>query len=206
MMQRPLNMMIDRSPSSRWIWLVVALMLQACGPGRKVQKYDYLTHDAGQYNQDETTPHEGPATSEPPTRPVNKPNSSSSSSNRSSDVIVRTALSYEGTPYQYGGTSRRGMDCSGLVNVSYQAANVPVPRTSSQMASQGKKVSLKQVEPGNLLLFSAKGTGSIDHVGLVVAVEGEAISFIHSTTSQGVRVDRLSDDYWARRFRKAVEF
>jgi len=187
-------------PSS-WlsILLLLSLGMSACGPGRAVQKYDYLTKDAERYNRDsEPAPDRTP--SPPPSRPA--PPSEASAQ----EIIVKTALSYEGTPYQYGGTSRRGMDCSGLINVSYQAADRYVPRTSSQMASEGRKVKLNQVQPGNLLLFSAKGGSRIDHVGLVVEVDGDDIAFIHSTTSRGVRVDRLNDGYWDKRFRRAVAF
>jgi len=122
------------------------------------------------------------------------------------DLIVQTALSYQGVPYRYGGTSRQGMDCSGLINVAYQAADRYVPRSSSQIAAEGDRVKLSKVIPGDLLLFSAKGGTRIDHVGLVVEVQGDEVAFIHATTSAGVRVDRLTDTYWDKRFRKAVRF
>jgi cell wall-associated NlpC family hydrolase len=182
------------------ILLLVSLGLTACGPGRAVQKYDYLTKDAKRYNRDER---KDDASTHPSTS-ASHPTPAHSASD--AEIIVQTALSYEGTPYQYGGTSRRGMDCSGLINASYQAADRYVPRTSSQMAAEGKKVALDQVQPGNLLLFSAKRGSSIDHVGLVVEVNGNDIAFIHATTSAGVRVDRLSDEYWDKRFRRAVAF
>lgn len=181
------------------VLLLLALLLSACGPGRKLQKYDYLTEDAHTYNEEAEKADPTPSRDEPEPEP-------DPSDESSVDLIVRTALSYEGVPYKYGGTTRRGMDCSGLVNVSFQAANKSVPRTSSQIADQGQKVPLRKVQPGHLLLFSAKGGSRIDHVGLVVEVDGHDIAFIHATTSAGVRVDRLSDDYWERRFRKAVAF
>lgn len=180
--------------------LLVSLALTACGPGRAVQKYDYLTKDAERYNRDERKDDSPARPSTSPSRPA------PANSESATDIIVKTALSYEGTPYKYGGTSRRGMDCSGLINASYQAADRYVPRTSSQMAAEGKKVTLNKVKPGNLLLFSAKGGSRIDHVGLVVEVDGDEIAFIHSTTSRGVRVDRLNDGYWDKRFRRAVAF
>ncbi|MEM9933438.1 MAG: C40 family peptidase [Bacteroidota bacterium] len=117
--------------------------------------------------------------------------------------VVHTAKSYLGTPYVYGGMSGNGMDCSGLICLSYQSVGIRLPRTSRDMAARSKKIPKRKVKKGDLLFFSAKNTGRVDHVGLVTAVKGGTISFIHATSSRGVRVDVLSDDYWSKRFQFA---
>lgn len=118
--------------------------------------------------------------------------------------IVENAIKFEGTPYQYGGTTKRGMDCSGLVYVSFQKEGVPIPRTSRAMSLEGKRLKLKEVQTGDLLFFKTnKNRNVINHVGLVVKVSGKEISFIHSTTSLGVIVSTLDQAYWKDAFMMA---
>lgn len=118
--------------------------------------------------------------------------------------IVRTALSYSGTRYKYGGTTSKGMDCSGLVFVSFKQHDILLNRSSSEMASQGVEIKLNDVQKGDLLFFTTgKGRKRINHVGLVVAVENNDVKFIHSTTSRGVLVSSIKEGYWNYAFKEA---
>ncbi|HEX7349431.1 C40 family peptidase [Brachybacterium sp.] len=76
---------------------------------------------------------------------------SSTSGTRS--AIVDAARSAVGTPYSWGGSSLGGMDCSGLVNFAYEAAGIDVPRTSSQIADQGRSISQSEAQPGDLVVW-----------------------------------------------------
>ncbi|MGA9590281.1 MAG: C40 family peptidase [Salegentibacter sp.] len=115
--------------------------------------------------------------------------------------VVQNAKSFEGTPYKYGGTSKRGMDCSGLIYTSYLEEDIPLPRTSRAMSHQGKRLFLKEVTIGDLLFFQTnKNKEVINHVGMVVDVLPKEILFIHSTTSGGVIISSLSEKYWFGRF------
>lgn len=120
------------------------------------------------------------------------------------DPIIDHAISFEGTPYRFGGTSKKGMDCSGLIYVSYLQGEIELPRVSSDMAKQGKSIDLAEVRKGDLVFFSTskKGRG-INHVGLVVERKGGQIRFIHSTTSRGVIVSSLDENYWRKAFVEA---
>lgn len=121
------------------------------------------------------------------------------------DAIVETALSFSGVRYKYGGTNRKGMDCSGLLYVSFLENDFPLPRTSHLLAEKGKPVKVSQVQKGDLLFFKTRGRGKkINHVGLVVAVDKDDIQFIHSTTSRGVIVSSLREGYWNYAFVKAT--
>jgi probable lipoprotein NlpC len=119
------------------------------------------------------------------------------------DKIISNALKYKGVPYKFGGTTRRGMDCSGLVYVSYLQENTPLPRVSRDMAKKGKKVSLKNAKKGDLLFFKTfKKRNRINHVGLIISVKKNQIRFIHATTSRGVITSLLSNKYWKNAFVK----
>lgn len=121
------------------------------------------------------------------------------------DKIVNTALTFSGTRYKYGGVTRKGMDCSGLVYVAFGEQDIALPRISYQMAEEGRPIKLKKVDKGDLLFFSTgKRSNRISHVGLVVAVDGDDIKFIHSTTSRGVIVSSLREGYWNHAFVKAT--
>lgn len=126
------------------------------------------------------------------------------SKNKTVDPIVDHAISFEGTPYRFGGTTAKGMDCSGLIYVSYLQSEIELPRISRDMAKSGKPVDLAEVRKGDLIFFSTskKGRG-INHVGLVVDRRGGQIRFIHSTTSKGVIVSSMDENYWRKAFVQA---
>ncbi|MDN3596334.1 C40 family peptidase [Zunongwangia endophytica] len=115
--------------------------------------------------------------------------------------IVNYAIGFEGTKYKYGGTTKRGMDCSGLLYVSFQENDIQLPRTSRAMSLQGERLYLKDVTVGDLLFFETnKNKKVINHVGMVVDISQGDILFIHSTTSLGVVISKLSENYWNNTF------
>lgn len=133
-----------------------------------------------------------------------KTSTTTSSTSTKAEKIASYAKTYEGVKYQYGGTTQRGMDCSGLIFVAFRNENVVLPRVSRDMAKRGKEIRLKEVKIGDLLFFKTKRKqGKINHVGLVVNVNNSSIEFIHSTTSRGVITSLLSENYWRNAFVKA---
>lgn len=124
---------------------------------------------------------------------------------RKSKQIINTALNFSGVRYKFGGTTTKGMDCSGLLYVSFAEHNIDLPRASYEIAKEGENIDLKQVTEGDLLFFgTSKRKKNINHVGLVVSVDGDEIKFIHSTTSRGVIVSSLREGYWNYAFIKAT--
>lgn len=118
--------------------------------------------------------------------------------------VIAFAESYMGTPHRLGGLSRSGIDCSGLMFLSFQEIGITLPRSSAAMATQGKSVRPDQIRPGDLVFFTAvKGRAGITHVGLVTERKGQEVTFIHTSTSRGVRKDLLSTQYWKENFVKA---
>lgn len=120
-------------------------------------------------------------------------------------TALNEAFSYHGTPHRMGGLSKKGIDCSGLMWVAFQKADVALPRSSHEMAKIGTTVKINELVKGDLVFFSRKGSKRITHVGMVSAVNGEKdIRFIHTSTSQGVREDSLFEAYWKKNFVKAT--
>ena len=120
--------------------------------------------------------------------------------------IIQTARSYAGTPYKWGGTSRSGLDCSGLLLVSFRSVEIDIPRTSADQSRLGKEVSLYELRPGDLVFFAAKKRNSqkITHVGLVTSVQGKHnVQFIHASTKLGVVENNIYTDYYKGIFVKA---
>jgi len=120
---------------------------------------------------------------------------------RKVNSVIQTARSYTGTPYKWGGTTRAGMDCSGLLINSFKSINYQIPRTSAEQSKIGKKVKLEQVREGDLLFFATgKKKRKITHVGIVTDVRSrEKKMFIHASSSLGVVETNLYSDYYLKR-------
>lgn len=117
-----------------------------------------------------------------------------------SDMVLSTAFDFEGVRYRFGGTTRSGLDCSGLVVNAFNDTSVNLPRNSSAMAKVGDKVSKNQAQKGDLIFFRTGRGPRISHVGIVTEVLDDEIKFIHSSTTKGVIVSSTNEDYYKRRF------
>jgi len=113
------------------------------------------------------------------------------------DGIVRFAKTFVGTPYRSGGTTYKGVDCSGFVFAVYREFDVPLPRSSLDQSHTGVPIDRSDLEPADLVFFKTSKRASVTHVGIYVG----GGKFIHaSTSSRKVRVDALSDDYYRNKF------
>lgn len=127
--------------------------------------------------------------------------------NRNSDLaenIIHYAMKFEGVRYKFGGTDKKGMDCSGLVTTAFNSEDISLPRSSGEIALKGDWIDLKEVQKGDLLFFATMGKSrKISHVALVTHVNQGQIEFIHSSTSAGVIVSSLAEKYWYYAFVQA---
>lgn len=119
--------------------------------------------------------------------------------------LLEIANSYTGVSYKAGGTTKNGMDCSGLVHTSFKQVGIQLPRSSKAMSVKGKEIALIDVRVGDLLFFDiARLKGEINHVGLITLIENDEIFFMHSTTSKGVITSSMKETYWENEFVKAT--
>lgn len=111
------------------------------------------------------------------------------------DVILDMAYSLQGTPYLWGGTSAKTLDCSGLVKVCYLANGIILMRDASQQATIGTVMEperWRELQPADLLFFGNPTTGKVTHV----AIYDRDGRYIHSSGRVKVNaIDPALDDY-----------
>jgi probable lipoprotein NlpC len=119
--------------------------------------------------------------------------------------LIKAARSYRGTPYLFGGMSKSGIDCSGLLVSSYREVGKKIPRSTAEQIKWGKAVKKEELIPGDWLFFAEKkGSKKVAHVGLVTEVNGDDdVQFIHSSTKLGVVEDNLYAPYYLILFLQA---
>ena len=120
-----------------------------------------------------------------------------------SSSLEQLAKSWLGTPYVYGGSSKSGTDCSGYVQQLYKAHyGISLPHNAGQMYddSRGSSVSRGSLQEGDLVFFGS--FWKIDHVGIYL--KGDR--FTHASSSRGVMISPMSDNYWRPKYQGARRF
>lgn len=121
----------------------------------------------------------------------------------SNSSLEQLARSWIGTPYVYGGSSKSGTDCSGYVMQLYKSHyGISLPHNAGQMYddSRGSSVSRGSLQEGDLVFFGS--FWKIDHVGIYL--KGDR--FTHASSSKGVMISPMSDNYWRPKYQGARRF
>jgi lipoprotein Spr len=115
----------------------------------------------------------------------------------SRDEVMFKVIEYLNTPYLWGGTTKRGIDCSAFVQtVMYQALGVMIPRTSYEQSHVGTPVERNELKFGDLVFFDTMRKGRTTHVGIYLSDD----FFVHSGSKTGVIVASLNTDFYARTY------
>lgn len=119
--------------------------------------------------------------------------------------ILKDAEKYLGAPYKFGGNTSSGFDCSGFTVKVFQENDMNLPRRSTDQASTGERIDIRNAKPGDLLFFATGGGGRVSHVGIVhdIGNDGE-VKFIHASTSKGVIISSLNEKYWNKAYLHAT--
>jgi len=113
-------------------------------------------------------------------------------------ALLQSILEWIGTPYRYGGTTRRGIDCSALVQHVYRkAADVQLPRTARYQYLLGQPIeNIDDLRFGDLVFFHTRRAVYVSHVGIYL---GHGL-FAHASSRYGVTVSSLESPYYRKRF------
>ncbi|MBQ9077896.1 MAG: C40 family peptidase [Muribaculaceae bacterium] len=116
----------------------------------------------------------------------------------SADDLVKEAKKWLGTKYSYGGSSRKGTDCSGMVMMVFKdVCGIKLPRSSASQQQYCKSIKRKELKAGDLVFFATgKNKKRVSHVGLYIGND----EIIHSTTRKGVIISNLDEKYYLRTF------
>ena len=117
-------------------------------------------------------------------------------------TIVETAMDQIGRPYRYGGTDPSGFDCSGLVQYSYAAAGLSVPRSTAELRHAGRKIHLRDARPGDILLYRFSDRAHASMHATIFLGDG---MMVHAPASGGqVETIAMEQSPWPDRFVTAI--
>ena len=181
--------MVTSQPILRYIWraipaLAVAALLSACSTTNTAKNMHPETHavvedtsslQASQYEFESMV--------------------------RNLDVKSRLMdqyASWKGVRYRLGGSTKKGIDCSGFVQRTFREQfGMDLPRSTYEQQEMGKSVSRGHLRTGDLVLFRAGSTGR--HVGIYIGNN----QFVHASTSSGVTISSMDEPYWKKRYNEA---
>lgn len=99
------------------------------------------------------------------------------------------------TRYRYGGTDKKGIDCSSFTGkLQQEVYNNTMPRTAREQYQVCEKVEMENLQEGDLVFFNTRG--GVSHVGVYLGNN----CFVHSSTNSGVTISSLTENYYSKRY------
>jgi cell wall-associated NlpC family hydrolase len=119
--------------------------------------------------------------------------------NLNTDKVVKLLYKqfshWKGTKYRFGGLSKKGIDCSGFVYITFKSQfGINLPRSTKSLSKIGLEIPKSDLSPGDLVFFKTKKLTR--HVGIYV----ENGKFLHVSTKKGVMISQLNNIYWKSKF------
>jgi cell wall-associated NlpC family hydrolase len=116
--------------------------------------------------------------------------------NLPSKELLKTVDYWYGVRYRTGGNTKSGVDCSGFTVAVYSALyGIALPRVSRDQYRISRKLSITELEEGDLVFFNTNGSG-VSHVGVYLGNN----KFIHASVSRGIMVNGLYEPYYSKRY------
>jgi lipoprotein Spr len=119
--------------------------------------------------------------------------------NATPDKIIKTARQYLGVPHCMGGTTKKCMDCSGLLVTVFASYGIKLPHNSEDQARYGRIIArMENLQKGDMVFFirSYRTSKFITHSGIYIGDN----KFIHTSTSDGVTITSLNDPWWNEKY------
>jgi lipoprotein Spr len=109
--------------------------------------------------------------------------------------LLKKIDEWYGTPYNYGGSTKNGVDCSYFtLDVMQGAYNINLKRTAAEQYEQTSRINWEELKEGDLIFFKTEGPNKISHVGIYLSNN----KFVHASVRNGVTISDLSDPYYQR--------
>lgn len=109
--------------------------------------------------------------------------------------LNRQFAQWRGVPHRTGGLSKRGIDCSGFVYLTFKDLfHLTLPRATKGQSRAGRQIAKRDLRPGDLVFFKIPGKGR--HVGITTRPN----TFIHTSSSKGVMASNLNNPYWQKTY------
>lgn len=171
------------------LFLCIVLLLSSCGAIREARERDKM--HKGKHNE------EHHASSNKGLIPKYEEIIGISISNKSA-ALYTFIDNWMGVPYCYGGMSHKCTDCSGFVlNLYKEVYHIELPHTAEKMYDMADRVKQKNLKEGQLIFFDTDKGKSISHVGVYLGNH----KFVHASSSKGVRIDDLEEEYWKNAYK-----
>lgn len=114
------------------------------------------------------------------------------------NTLYQQYRQWKGVRYELGGLSKQGVDCSGFVYLTFMnKLGRKLPRTTAKQSRTGTRVEKHELQPGDLVFFRTEN--KIRHVGIYLD-DGQ---FLHASTSEGVTISSLGNQYWQQNYWQA---
>lgn len=111
--------------------------------------------------------------------------------------LIELLENWYGTPYKMGGTGKTGIDCSAFVqSFVISIYGLSLPRTSKEQYMQTERIPKDELKEGDLVFFRTQRKKNISHVGVYLRNN----KFVHASTSSGVMISDLNENYFAERY------
>lgn len=112
-------------------------------------------------------------------------------------ALLESVDEWYGVRYRTGGNTKTGVDCSGFTVAVYAAVyGIALPRVSREQYRISRKISITELQEGDLVFFHTSSRSNVTHVGVYLGNN----RFIHASVSRGVMVNSLFEPYYVQRF------